>query len=282
MGGPIVSGPTRFGVAGNPIAHSLSPDIHDAFAKSLGIGMVYERYLFAEDQFTHEAQLIFDHGLQGLNVTVPFKQEACIFAAELDPLALMAGAVNTLALKSGRIVGYNTDGIGMVQDLQVRHNIDLQGKSALILGAGGACRGIIQPLMNAGIETIWIGNRTLQRGQDIVHQFQHIEDNSLRAVSLEALSQGIPEVDLVFNSTSLGLESGEIQWPPGIATGRVCYDLSYGKQARFARWAAANGASVSLDGLGMLVEQAAESFEIWLGCRPDTDPVYESLRQKLL
>ena len=277
-----MDGPKRFGVAGNPIAHSLSPDIHTAFAKSLGIEIVYERYLFAEDRFNREAQSVFDYGLQGLNVTVPFKQEACKFAGELDPMALMAGAVNTLAQKAGRIIGYNTDGIGMVRDLQVRHNIALQGASVLVLGAGGACRGIIQPLLNAGIETIWIGNRTLERAQDIVQQFQHIEGSALRAVSLEALSQVIPDVDVVVNSTSLGLEHSEIQLPPGVATGRVCYDLSYGNQARFASWAAANGATVSLDGLGMLVEQAAESFEIWLGCRPDTDPVYESLRKKLV
>ena len=264
-----MDGPKRLGVAGNPIAHSLSPEIHTAFAKSLGIEIVYERYLFAEDRFNHEAQSVFDHGLQGLNVTVPFKQEACKFAGELDPMALMAGAVNTLA-------------IGMVRDLQVRHNIALQGASVLVLGAGGACRGIIQPLLNAGIETIWIGNRTLERAQDIVQQLQHIDGSALRAVSLEALSQGFPDVDVVVNSTSLGLEHSEIQLPPGVATGRVCYDLSYGNQARFASWAAANGATVSLDGLGMLVEQAAESFEIWLGCRPDTDPVYELLRKKLV
>lgn len=274
--------PLRFGVAGNPIAHSLSPDIHSAFAKSLGIDMVYERYLLPEDRFEQQTQLLFDDGLQGLNITVPFKQEAYSFAQDLDPLALVAGAVNTLAKKSGRIVGYNTDGLGMVRDLQVRHNIKLHGSSALILGAGGACRGIIQPLLNAGVGKIWIANRTLERANGIVQQFQITDSQTLQAVPVNSLRQSPPAVDLVFNSTSLGLENGEIQLPPLLAAGRVCYDLSYGKQARFATWAAANGASQSLDGLGMLVEQAAESFQIWLGRRPDTDPVYALLRRKLL
>lgn len=276
-----MGGPSRFGVVGNPIAHSLSPDIHDAFAKSLGIEMAYERYLLPEERFKDEARALFDAGLQGLNVTVPFKQEACAFAEEVDPLALMAGAVNTLDQKSGRIIGYNTDGIGMVRDLQVRHNINLDGASALILGAGGACRGIIQPLLNAGVETIWIGNRTLPRAQEIVQQFQGADGRSLSAVSLEALSKNAPKADLLVNSTSLGLDHGDIRLPPQIAAGKACYDLSYGRQARFAQWASANGASVSLDGLGMLVEQAAESFEIWLGHRPDTEPVYQLLRQRL-
>ena len=276
-----MGGPSRFGVVGNPIAHSLSPDIHDAFAKSLGIEMAYERYLLPEERFKDGARALFDAGLRGLNVTVPFKQEACAFAEEVDPLALMAGAVNTLDQKSGRIIGYNTDGIGMVRDLQVRHNINLDGASALILGAGGACRGIIQPLLNAGVETIWIGNRTLPRAQEIVQQFQGANGRSLSAVSLEALSKNAPKADLLVNSTSLGLDDGDIRLPPQIAAGKACYDLSYGRQARFAQWASANGASVSLDGLGMLVEQAAESFEIWLGHRPDTEPVYQLLRQRL-
>ena len=271
----------RLGVAGNPIAHSLSPDIHHAFAKSLGIEIVYERYLFAEGRFEGQAQAVFDDGIQGLNVTVPFKQDACTFAQALDPLAEAAGAVNTLAKKAGRIIGYNTDGVGMVRDLEARHGISLQGASALILGAGGACRGVLAPLLNAGVESIWIGNRTLQRAQRIVDQFQAVNGKTPRAISLDTLSQGAPEVDVVFNSTALGLGNDAIPLAPAIARGRICYDLSYGQQARFASWAMASGAAVSLDGLGMLVEQAAESFKIWLGKRPDTDPVYDVLRQSL-
>jgi len=271
----------RLGVAGNPIAHSLSPDIHYAFAKSLGIEITYERYLFAHEGFEHEAQALFEEGVQGLNVTVPFKQDAYKFADELDPLARAAGAVNTLVKRANGVCGYNTDGVGMVRDLQVRHNVELRGAAALILGAGGACRGIIQPLLNAGVKRIWVGNRTLERAHEVVAEFPLDHGGALAAVALDSLGSNPPEAGLVFNSTALGLDNSDIQLPTAIVAGRVCYDLSYGAQARFAQWAEVNGASRSLDGLGMLVEQAAESFDLWLGSRPDTNPIYGALKQKL-
>ena len=141
----------QLGVAGNPIAHSLSPDIHQAFAASLGHDVVYQRYLFDREDFRDGAATFFQQGGVGLNVTVPFKRDAYQFADRLDGLAAAAGAVNTLALQDGDVVGYNTDGLGMVRDLQVRYGASLSGLNALILGAGGACRGIIQPLFDAGI-----------------------------------------------------------------------------------------------------------------------------------
>ena len=144
--------PYKLGVAGNPIAHSLSPAIHAAFASAFGDALDYQRYLFPQGQFASQAQDFFQQGGLGLNVTVPFKQDAHTFADELDPLAAAAGAVNTLALREQRIVGFNTDGVGMVRDIEARHGVTLRSLSVLILGAGGACRGIVQPLLNAVID----------------------------------------------------------------------------------------------------------------------------------
>mgnify|MGYP001161639591 FL=1 len=281
----------RLGVAGNPIAHSLSPDIHQAFAVSLGDDVVYERYLFDRDDFGAGAAAFFQQqGGTGLNVTVPFKRDAYEFADRLDALAAAAGAVNTLALQDGNVVGYNTDGVGMVRDIQIRYGEALGGLNALILGAGGACRGVIQPLFDAGIGTIRIANRTLANAQALVDRFDRDYPDRIDAVGFDQLADDVPEVQLIVNSTSSGLSQnnastealpeGLQSLSPALVTGRLCYDLSYGEQAHFARWAATQGARLSADGLGMLVEQAAESYRIWLGQRPNTESVYESLRRK--
>ena len=278
------------GVAGNPIAHSLSPDIHQAFAASLGHDIVYQRYLFDRGGFGAGATAFFQQGGVGLNVTVPFKSDAYAFADRLDTLAAAAGAVNTLALQGGDVVGYNTDGIGMVRDIQLRHGASLGGLNALILGAGGACRGIIQPLFDTGIAKVRIANRTLANAQALAQQFEHNYPDRIDAVGFDQLTGDLPEIQLIVNSTSTGLNQNDTareappeglqSLSPALVAGRLCYDLSYGEQAQFARWAAAQGARLSADGLGMLVEQAAESYRIWLGHRPDTGPVYESLRRK--
>ena len=281
----------RLGVAGNPIAHSLSPDIHQAFAASLGHDVVYERYLFDREDFRGGAAVFFEQqGGSGLNVTVPFKRDAYDFADRLDTLAAAAGAVNTLALQNGKVVGYNTDGLGMVRDLQERHSVGLSGLNALILGAGGACQGIIQPLFDAGIETIRIANRTQANAQALVDRFSQDFPNRMDTVAFDQLADDVPDVQLIVNSTSIGLNPRDLSndapnaglqsLSPTLVTGRLCYDLSYGEQAHFAHWAANHGARLSADGLGMLVEQAAESYRIWLGQRPDTGSVYESLRRK--
>lgn len=284
----------QLGVAGNPIAHSLSPDIHQAFAASLGHDVVYQRYLFDREEFRDGAATFFQQGGVGLNVTVPFKGDAYQFADRLDGLAAAAGAVNTLALQDGDVVGYNTDGLGMVRDLQVRYGASLSGLDALILGAGGACRGIIQPLFDAGIGKICIANRTVANAQALVERFDQEYPDRITAVGFDQLTDDVPEVQLIVNSTSSGLNQDSKQprdasreapdglqrLSPALVAGRLCYDLSYGEQAHFARWAQAQGALLSADGLGMLVEQAAESYRIWLGCRPDTESVYASLRHK--
>ena len=227
-------------------------------------------------------------------MTVPFKRDAYQFADRLDGLAAAAGAVNTLALQDGDVVGYNTDGLGMVRDLQVRYGASLSGLNALILGAGGACRGIIQPLFDAGIGKICIANRTVANAQALVERFDQEYPDRITAVGFDQLTDDVPEVQLIVNSTSSGLNQDSKQprdasreapdglqrLSPALVAGRLCYDLSYGEQAHFARWAQAQGALLSADGLGMLVEQAAESYRIWLGCRPDTESVYASLRHK--
>ena len=195
----------QLGVAGNPIAHSLSPDIHQAFAASLGHDVVYQRYLFDREEFRDGAATFFQQGGVGLNVTVPFKRDAYQFADRLDGLAAAAGAVNTRALQDGDVVGYNTDGLGMVRDLQVRYGASLSGLNALILGAGGACRGIIQPLFDAGIGKICIANRTVANAQALVERFDQDYPDRIAAVNFDQLTDNLPEVQLIVNSTSTGL-----------------------------------------------------------------------------
>lgn len=270
----------RLGVAGNPIEHSLSPIIHQGFALALGDNVDYQRYLFDKSSFAQQAGNFFQSGGLGLNVTVPFKQDAQEFADELDPLAQAAGAVNTLVQRDAGIVGYNTDGLGMVRDLQMRHGLTLAGVKVLIIGAGGACRGIIQPLLNAGIEKIWVANRTLSNAEVVVKGFAN--PARVEALSLEQMFASPPSVELIVNSTSMGLGSEPADLmnraPQKLVADRLCYDLSYGAQAKFARWASDQGALLSVDGLGMLVEQAAESYSIWFGQRPETDAIYQQLR----
>ena len=299
------------GVAGNPVAHSLSPDIHHGFARSLGNEVNYQRLCFPLDGFKVGASKFFAVGGLGLNVTVPFKREACDYASRLDPVAAAAGAVNTLAMQHGEVVGYNTDGIGLVRDLQVRHGVVLSQTSVLILGAGGACQGIIRPLLDAGVRKISIANRTRSKaeyladrfrlplgsvdsagGSAVIPQRKSVEDLEatddvvdIEVFELTQLAALVLDADLIINSTAMGLDQNASKalhsLPSNLPTGRICYDLSYGSQAQFARWAQGHGAKRVFDGLGMLVEQAAESYSIWMGEHPSTQPVYQQLRRQL-
>ena len=298
------------GVAGNPIAHSMSPDIHHGFARSLGHDVDYQRLCFPLDGFNTGAKEFFATGGLGLNVTVPFKREAYDYAGTLDPLAAAAGAVNTLAMHHGEVVGYNTDGIGLVRDLQDRHGVKLTGMAVLVLGAGGACQGIVQPLLDAGVEKISIANRTLSKAQALVNHFRvlgsetsdseqpplysprsavntqmHHSTATIEALDLTQLATTNLDAQLIINSTALGLDQNAAKalhrLPANLAQGRICYDLSYGAQAHFARWAEVHQASRAFDGLGMLVEQAAASYAIWMAKHPSTQPVYQQLRDRL-
>ena len=301
---------TNLGVAGNPIAHSMSPDIHHGFARSLGHDVDYQRLCFPLDGFDAGAREFFATGGLGLNVTVPFKREAYEYSARLDPLAAAAGAVNTLAMQHDEVVGYNTDGIGLVRDLEDRHQVKLSGLEVLVLGAGGACQGIVQPLLDAGVRKITIANRTLAKAVELVNHFRVLGRETfgsetlpvsspqsassgqgshsavmIEALDLTQLATSSLNAQLVINSTAIGLDQNVAKalhsLPANLAKGRICYDLSYGAQAHFARWASVHQASQAFDGLGMLVEQAAASYAIWMAKRPSTESVYEQLRGRL-
>lgn len=267
----------RYAVIGNPIGHSLSPFIHARFATQTGEDMRYEALLAPRDGFRAAVDTFIAEGGRGMNVTLPFKGEARELADKLSERARRAQAVNTLTFEAGRIRGDNTDGIGLLRDLHENHEFPLAGKTVLILGAGGAVRGVLGPLLDATPHSILLANRTLSRAEALTRSFACA--GTLTACTLD----GIPArpVDVIINAISAGLE-GETFTPPAttIGPGTCCYDMLYarGRTTPFVRWARGHGAARVADGLGMLVEQAAESFLIWRGVRPDTAPVLEVLR----
>ena len=273
----------RYCVIGNPIEHSLSPQIHQEFAAQTGELLTYEKVKVELTGFADFLRDFAHSGGKGLNITVPFKVEAFNGATQLHELADIANAVNTLSIKGADIIGFNTDGLGFIRDLTQRHGVQLAGKSVLVLGAGGACRGIIEPLLGTNPAQVTIANRTLANAQALCELFSGRHGhNSLSCVDLSVLAEGdAGTYDLVVNTTSLGLSADGITLPASLAQGSFCYDMNYGDKAAFARWAKEQGALNSVDGLGMLVEQAAESFNIWRGIRPKTDEIYQSLRKRV-
>jgi shikimate dehydrogenase len=269
----------RYGVFGNPIAHSKSPLIHRLFAEQTGQSLSYEALLAPLDDFTGFARGFFREG-RGGNVTVPFKEEAFRLADRLTERAERAGAVNTLKkLDDGRLLGDNTDGAGLVRDLTVNAGLALAGKRVLLLGAGGAVRGVLEPLLAERPRALVIANRTPAKAERLAQAFADL--GPVKASAFEALHEPF---DVIVNGTSASL-TGEL--PPLAATlirpgHTVCYDMMYGKEpTAFNRWAAGLGAARTLDGLGMLAEQAAEAFLVWRGVRPDTTPVLAELRRLL-
>ncbi len=273
----------RYCVIGNPIEHSLSPQIHQEFAAQTGELLTYEKVKVELTGFADFLKDFADSGGKGLNITVPFKVEAFNGATQLHELADIANAVNTLSIEGADIIGFNTDGLGFIRDLTQRHGVQLAGKSVLVLGAGGACRGIIEPLLGTNPTQVTIANRTLANAQALCGLFSGRHGhNSLSCVDLSVLAEGnAGTYDLVVNTTSLGLSADGIMLPASLAQGSFCYDMNYGDKAAFARWAEEQGALNSVDGLGMLVEQAAESFNIWRGVRPKTDEIYQRLRKRV-
>lgn len=269
----------QYAVFGNPINHSKSPSIHRQFAEQTGQDLHYAKQLVAEGQFVSAAQEFFAQGGKGLNVTVPFKVDAFSFAQELTPRAQRAGAVNTLAMQSnGKILGDNTDGIGMVHDM---HNLgwDQQGKRVLILGAGGAVRGILQPLLEEKPSQVVIANRTLSKAQELAAEFHDLTE----IIACEYGELSGKSFDLIINGTSASL-SGDLPPLPKdlLNEGASCYDMMYGAEPTvFLRWAAEHGAAKTADGLGMLVGQAAEAFYLWRHIRPEVVPVITALRRQL-
>ncbi len=267
-------------VMGNPVAHSVSPAIHARFAAELQQPVHYQALLAPRDDFAATLMRFFEAGGKGCNITLPFKQQALGLADRISQRARQAGAVNTLARDpAGLIRGDSTDGIGLMRDLAHKH-IHLAGKTVLIAGAGGVVHSVMAPLLHAGPERITIANRTLAHAEAIVALFGGSEA-AVSCCAYQALRGRRFEV--VFNATSAGLLTGEVPLPDGILASRaVCYDLAYGKAARpFLDWAEHNGAALRTDGLGMLVEQAAESFYLWRGVRPETAGVLAGLQAQM-
>lgn len=264
-----------YAVFGNPIAHSKSPQIHAAFAAQTGERLHYDKQLVPPGQFAYAVEQFFRSG-KGLNVTVPFKLEAFELADTLTERASAAGAVNTLIKQpNGKILGDNTDGFGMLRDITVNLGWRIKDKKVLILGAGGAVRGVLLPLLAEQPAQVVIANRTPSKAQALVELF---DSPLLSSCSLEQLPTGF---DLVINGTSAGLSGAMPNLPDDLlAENACCYDMVYGKTLTpFLQWTAAKGANIA-DGLGMLVEQAAESFYQWRGIRPESATVIAALRQE--
>ncbi len=270
----------RYAVVGNPIAHSKSPWIHAAFARQTGQTLTYEALLAPLDDFAATVARFRAEGGRGLNVTVPFKLEAFALADRRTPRAEAAGAVNTLAFGTDGILGDNTDGAGLVRDLASHLGCPPRGRRILLLGAGGATRGALLPLLDTAPADLCIANRTAHKAVELAQAFAaHAGTVRIEGCGFEALAD--QRFDLVINATSASL-SGELPpLPPGLyAQGALAYDMMYGRgHTPFLRAALADGAARVADGLGMLVEQAAESFALWRGVRPDSAPVLAELRQ---
>ena len=269
----------RYAVIGNPVAHSKSPQIHAAFAQATGQDMSYERLLAPLGEFDAAVDAFARAGGRGLNVTVPFKLDAFAIASAHSARAGAAGAVNTLARRGEGWFGDNTDGAGVVRDLTVNLGVEIAGRDVLVLGAGGATRGILDPLLAQRPRSLVVSNRTPEKAVELARRFA--ADGPIAAVAADALAGRC--FDMVINSTSSSLAAGaEAPWPwPGtvFAPGALAYDLVYADApTRFMRWATASGAVRAVDGMGMLIEQAAESFLLWRGIRPDTAPVFALLR----
>ena len=273
----------RFQVVGDPVAHSLSPHIHTLFAAQFGHPVEYGLERVGAEAFVDRAEAFRKDGGEGMNVTVPHKEIAFRYVEQTDANAKAAGAVNTIRFSGRKVEGFNTDGLGLVADLTQRWRLELNGKQLLLLGAGGASRGILLPLLRAGVRSIVIANRTVSKAEALcVALAKHGSLGELRAVGLDDALRRI-EADLIVNATSIGLSASETEAVRLLPLSEsqlkhaFCYDMSYGDKAGFHRRVQAAGGT-SVDGLGMLVEQAAASYEIWLGVRPDTQPVYKELQ----
>ncbi|MBC7755977.1 MAG: shikimate dehydrogenase [Bdellovibrio sp.] len=265
----------RYAVLGNPIAHSKSPQIHAAFAKQTGQPINYEAILAPIDGFAASIKNLIAQGYKGANVTVPFKFEAFNLCDELTERATSAGAVNTLSFNQNKIIGDNTDGVGLARDLTLNYSYALKGARILLLGAGGAAQGVMLPLINAEPASITIANRNLEKAQFMIQKIaaQHAVCN-LAVSNYENLQS---KFDVIINATSIGLSDTILPISNTIfAKNCLAYDMMYGRETPFMAKARSTGAQVA-DGLGMLVEQAAEAFYVWRGVRPETAPVIKMM-----
>ncbi len=269
-----------YAVVGNPVSHSKSPRIHSLFAAQTGEAVEYTAIQAPLDGFAQTVETFFANGGKGLNVTVPFKEQAWQLADARSNRAEKAGAANTLYQdEQGRLVADNTDGVGLVTDLTVNADVKLAGQRILVLGAGGAVRGVLGPLLAEGPAALTIANRTVSKAEALVSLFQ--EDAGDIWLSASGFEEVSGPFDVIINGTSASLQ-GDLPPIPGslITAGTVIYDMMYAAEdTAFNAWARTRGAVLIMDGLGMLVEQAAESFRIWRGVKPVTDTVIHELRE---
>ena len=276
----------QYYVIGNPIAHSKSPLIHARFAELTGQSMGYEHLLVELGQFKASVSALMARGVKGCNVTVPFKLEAFEHADVSSDRVQLAGAANTLSFRDGQVHADNTDGLGLVRDIEVNAAQALRGLDVLLLGAGGASAGALGPLLLAGPRRVVVANRTLAKAEELVerHRRHSAMQEALRGTDLQALPMdaALPACDVVINATAGSLAGAAVPISPSaLKRGALVYDMMYGPPAAaFLQWAAAQGARTR-DGLGMLVEQAAQSFFIWRGVRPPADVVLAQMRQGL-
>ncbi|HMW18845.1 MAG TPA: shikimate dehydrogenase [Accumulibacter sp.] len=265
-----------YAVFGNPIAHSKSPQIHAAFAAQCAQSLRYEAILAPHDGFARAIADFAAAGGRGANVTVPFKEEAFRLAKRLTERARLAGAVNTLTFDDGQIIGDNTDGEGLLRDLTINLTCSIAGRRILLLGAGGAACGVLAPLLASAPATLTIANRTPAKARQLAERFA--ECGTVQGLAYDELAGS--SFDLLINATAASLTGERLSLPTSIfAPGSLAYDMMYGQtETPFLAFARQNGAARRSDGLGMLVEQAAESFQIWRGVRPHTLPVISWLR----
>lgn len=268
----------QYAVIGHPVAHSLSPAIHARFAEQTAQDLAYDRIEAPPDGFAESTRAFFADGGHGLNVTVPFKAEAFAWCDRRSERAAQAGAVNTLTAESdGGIAGDNTDGVGLVRDLQGNLGLALAGRRILVVGAGGAARGALGPLLAAAPAQVIVANRTVERALALADDFAAAGPVAGRA--FDAFG-GAEPFDVLINASATSLAGALPPLAPGlVAHGGAVYDMMYGEAAQpFLAWGRTAGAAAVADGLGMLVEQAAESFFVWRGLRPKTAPVLAELR----
>jgi len=273
----------RYAVIGNPVAHSKSPQIHAMFAEQTGQDMSYEKLLAPVDGFANAVETFVSEGGRGANVTIPFKLEAYDLASQLSPRARHARAANTLSFNGQQIQADNTDGSGLIRDIEANLDFDPAGKRVLLMGAGGAARGVLLPLLESRPAILVIVNRTVDKALRLAQSNQHQPDASQTVVSGHGYADLAGQhFDLVINATSSSLSDALPPLPEGVfAPGSLAYDIMYGKGlTSFLAFAEAQNAHRLADGLGMLVEQAAESFHIWRGVRPETQPVISALRHE--
>lgn len=269
----------RYGLIGHPVSHSLSPRIHGIFAQSTGRVVAYELFDVAPGEVVDKVRGLAAQGYAGLNVTVPHKGEAVAVADHLTRRARLAGVVNTLIMMpNAPIQGDNTDGVGLVRDLTRNLGLELRGSRILLLGAGGAARGVIAPLLMQRPSSLTVANRTLEKAERLEARFARL--GPIAGCGFAQLHSH--RFDLVINATATSMKGQTPDVPGEAIAGAVCYDMAYGAHATaFTTWVNEKGAAQAAQGLGMLVEQAAESFYLWRGVRPDTAPVLAQLRQEL-